>query len=165
MAVVLMLERDPLRRMLAGALADDGHAVCACPDPVGLVAEAEDQADCIAVVSPWSPSPRALEGDGLNEIRRLAAAVPTVLVSAEPWTDRVVADELGVAALVPAPIDPPAFCAVVRQVAAAMPALRQDAAAACAREKTPRDSSLLELRAARERLGRSRQRLDSSGAR
>ena len=84
MAVVLMLERDPLRRMLAGALADDGHAVCACPDPAGLVAAAADQPDCLAVVSPWGPSPQALGEDRREEIRRRLAAVPTVLVSAGP---------------------------------------------------------------------------------
>jgi hypothetical protein len=159
MVAVLVLERDPLAPILTEALADEGHAVQACPSPAGLLAAAALCPGCMAVITPWGPGHAALGDEERGEIAHLAALVPTVLVSTRAWTERASADELGVAAVVLAPFELDAFCTTVRRVADRLPELRRHAAMVDARVKALGDDTLRALDRARERISRSREAL------
>jgi DNA-binding response OmpR family regulator len=103
--VLLLEDHAPLREVLRDLLLDEGHAVQLCPTPIDVLASARGRHDCLALVDHWGRSFATLADEERQEIRRLARAVPTVMLTGRPWAEHVRADDLGLLELATKPLD------------------------------------------------------------
>ena len=152
---VLLLEDDPLvRELVQVVLAAEGCQVSVCDSVQSLRAAARAaEPPPLALVDPWGDSYRELAEAERREIRELAGAVPTIMLTARDWATRTSAEELGLLALVPTPFDVFELAALVKQ---SVQRLRLDSQAARAQSTERRALS----RDALKRLHQARHRLD-----
>jgi DNA-binding response OmpR family regulator len=104
MTAVFVVEDDQaLREVLCEALGDEGYAVYVCDDFSQVLAQAH--ADDLALVDACGPSEAHLEDGERRSIQRLAASVPTIMLTGRAWAEHEQADALGLMALVLKPPD------------------------------------------------------------
>ena len=103
---VLLLEDDPaLRELFRDVLAEGGHGVRVCSSPTDVRTVAAGEPGALAVVDAWGPSQQALSAEEGREIRALARAVPTIMVTGRAWAEAARAEDLGLVAIVRKPLD------------------------------------------------------------
>ena len=103
---VLLLEDDlALRGLLVEALVGEDFDVQAFETIAQVVAAAHEHAGDVVVADYWGDSQRTLEATDREEIQRLGAIVPTVLLTGRSWAADNTALQLGARALIRKPFD------------------------------------------------------------
>ena len=120
MAHIYLFEDDTsLRGLLVELLRDElGAEVQACTNMRELRQCCVERRPDLIVADFWGTSHLELDGTERSEIVELAAIAPLILVSARNWALGAEADDLGVAALLPKPLDIERFAAVVHSTLA-----------------------------------------------
>jgi CheY-like chemotaxis protein len=123
LARIYVFEDDTsLRGLLVELLHDELQAdVVACTRMPELRQRCLQQRPDLIVADFWGTSHLELDDTERDEIVELAAIAPLVLVSARNWALGAEPDELGVAALLPKPLDIERFAAVVQSTLASGP--------------------------------------------
>jgi DNA-binding NtrC family response regulator len=124
LARIYLFEDDAsLRSLLVEMLQDElGADVTACASMGELRERCTVARPDLIVADFWGSSHLLLEDRERSEITALASIAPLVLVSARNWAIGAEAAELGVAALLPKPLDIERFASVVQETLAAQPA-------------------------------------------
>jgi DNA-binding NtrC family response regulator len=140
LARIYLFEDDAsLRALLVEMLQDElGAEVTACGSMTELRERCTAKRPDLIVADFWGSSHLQLEDRERSEITALAAIAPLVLVSARNWAIGAEAEELGVAALLPKPLDIERFASVVQETLAAPP--RSPVEGEAASQLPPRDS-------------------------
>jgi DNA-binding NtrC family response regulator len=120
LARIYLFEDDAgLRSLLVELLQDELAAeVVACTSLSELKRRCAEQRPDLIVADFWGTSHLTLDDTERSEITELAATAPLVMVSARNWALDVDANELGVAAMVPKPLEIERFASVVRETLA-----------------------------------------------
>jgi DNA-binding NtrC family response regulator len=112
-------DESNLRELLTELLVEElGADVEACASLDDLKRRCAEQRPDLVVADFWGTSHLELSSVERSEINELAALAPLVLVSGRNWAIEAEPDELGVAALVPKPLDFDGFLAVLRSTLA-----------------------------------------------
>jgi DNA-binding NarL/FixJ family response regulator len=161
---VLLLEDDlPTRQMLTLVLDDEGIQTRVCGSPEQAIQAARDLAAPLLIADFWGTSHHTLLPDERAEIRSLADAVPTIMVTARAWAARSAAADLGLVALVRKPIEPGQIRSLV---VGWVEQSRRDSAAAMATAHAIRvrlDSALTRANAASTALKHAARRARGAG--
>jgi DNA-binding NtrC family response regulator len=103
---VLLYQDDPtLGAFVAEVLSDEGHQVQVCTSLEDVRSAAIADPTALVLVDTWDVSFYALDTEQRQAIRAFAAQVPTVMLTAHAWASDTKAEELGLLALLPMPID------------------------------------------------------------
>jgi DNA-binding NtrC family response regulator len=121
LALIYLFEDDAsLRSLLVEMLHGElDAAVEACSSVAELRQRCDDQRPDLIIADFWGTSHLRLDDAERAEIAALAAVAPLILVSGRNWAMGAEADDLGVAALVPKPMDIERFASVVVEALAA----------------------------------------------
>jgi DNA-binding response OmpR family regulator len=113
---VLLYEEDQaIRTFVAEALRDEGHQVLVCTTLQAVQSVAMADPTALALVDTWGPHFIRLDDDGRQEIRGFAECIPTIMLTAHAWAQGTPADELGLLALLPMPLELEQLIKVVGQ--------------------------------------------------
>jgi DNA-binding NtrC family response regulator len=117
---IYLFEDDAsLRSLLVEMLHEElDAAVEACSSVGELRQRCDDQRPDLIIADFWGASHLQLVDSERAEIAALAAVAPLVLVSGRNWAVGAEADDLGVAALVPKPMDIERFASVIAETLA-----------------------------------------------
>jgi DNA-binding NarL/FixJ family response regulator len=97
---------DPLtRERLALMLDEEGVGAQACASPEQAIEAARELASPLLIADFWGSSKQLLLPDEREQIRRIADAIPTIMVTARSWATRHAAADLGLFALIPTPFE------------------------------------------------------------
>jgi two-component system alkaline phosphatase synthesis response regulator PhoP len=120
LARIYLFEDDASVRLLLIEMLQDelGVDAVACATLSELKRLCAEQRPDLIVADFWGTSHLKLDDHDRSEISELAAIAPLVMVSARSWMLDAGAEELGVAALVPKPLDIERFASVVRDTLA-----------------------------------------------
>jgi CheY-like chemotaxis protein len=103
---VLLYEDDcAIREFVAEVLSDEGHQVLVCDSLQAVQRAAEADPSALALVDTWDASFYRLAAPQRQAICSLAERVPTVMLTTHAWALETTAEELGLLALVPMPMD------------------------------------------------------------
>jgi DNA-binding NtrC family response regulator len=106
MTAVYLVEDDAaLRDLLSEAFEDDGHQVIMLHDVDQIADQVARTGRGVAVVDGWGTSHRELCEADRDKLQRLAATVPTIVMTGRAWVERVRPEELGVLAVLNKPAD------------------------------------------------------------
>jgi DNA-binding response OmpR family regulator len=112
---VLLLEDDPaLHELLAVVLQEEQLEVMSCQSPAEICSAAAQREHVLALVDSWGRSRSSLDPGEREEIRRLAATVPTIMVTAQAWAAAETAEGLGLLALIQKPFELSELTALVK---------------------------------------------------
>lgn len=113
--IYLFEDDDGLRDVLVELLGEELDAdIQACRTMAELQEQCRIQAPDLIVADFWGSSHLTLADSERSSISDLAAIAPVVLVSARNWMLNESAADLGVAALIPKPLDVSGFLEVLR---------------------------------------------------
>jgi len=117
--IYVLEDDDGLRSLLVEILQDElGADAVACSTLSELKRRCAEQRPDLIVADFWGTSHLNLADSERSEITELAATAPLVMVSARNWALDTDAEELGVAALVPKPLDIERFASVIEETLA-----------------------------------------------
>jgi DNA-binding NarL/FixJ family response regulator len=103
---VLLLEDDlSTRELLTLVLAEEGVQARVCESPEQAIQAARDLAAPLLIADFWGSSHQILSPHERAQIRHLAEAVPTIMLTARAWAAGDVAADLGLVALVRKPFE------------------------------------------------------------
>jgi DNA-binding NtrC family response regulator len=141
--LVLLYEDDrAIREFVAEVLSDEGHQVLVCNSLQAVQRAAEADPCALALVDTWDARFYRLAAPQRQAIRSLAERVPTVMLTTHAWALETRAEELGLLALVPMPVDLDQLVATVGLQLASVIARWQAAQDGCA-DRDPKGHQLL----------------------
>ena len=127
-SAVLLYQNDAsISAMVQEMLMDEGHPVIICGSLAEVQARSRMDPTAMALIDAWGPSYSVLADSERQDICALAAQMPTVMLTARSWAQGVRADELGLLALLPKPIELDQLVATVSQQVARLRQRSQEA--------------------------------------
>jgi DNA-binding NtrC family response regulator len=126
-ARILVAEDDAeIAALLRMALEDEGYAVQVVSEPEAATQQLRDNRFALLISDQLSGAPNALSAEARHWVLEVATSQPTVLLTARDWAAHIsdveraaLAQELGVAAIVPKPFDVAALLDLVGRLTGA----------------------------------------------
>jgi DNA-binding NtrC family response regulator len=103
--ILLYQDDGAIRAFLAEALGDEGHRVLVCATVQDVERAAAADPTALAVVDTWGANSSRLDHNKREEIRTFTDHIPTVMLTTHAWATATPADELGLLALLPMPLE------------------------------------------------------------
>jgi DNA-binding NtrC family response regulator len=128
MGFILLYEADEaIRTFVAEALRDEGHQVLVCTTLQVVQSVALADPSALALVDTWGSHFTRLDDGARQDIRGFAERIPTIMLTTHAWAQETTADELGLLALLPMPLELEQLLETVGQHSARLRALSQAA--------------------------------------